>query len=60
MQRLIEELQRAEVNKEAKTKTLETLNAITDMLQSLRNNKLIDSGAVMSERRDHKKLKSRF
>ena len=60
MQKLIEELQRAEVNKEAKTKTLETLNAITDMLQSLRNNKLIDSGAVMNERRDHKKLKSRF
>ena len=41
MMSLIDELQKAELNKEAKDKTLETLNAITGMLESLRNNKLL-------------------
>jgi len=54
MQRLIEELQKTEVNKEAKAKTLETLNAITDMLQSLRNNKLIDANSTKFILRDRK------
>lgn len=48
MMSLIDELQKAELNKEAKDKTLETLNAITGMLESLRNNKLLQEGPRLS------------
>ena len=45
---LIDELHKAELNKEAKDKTLETLNAITGMLESLRSNNLLQEGTRLS------------
>lgn len=58
MQQLIEELQNAEINNEAKKKTIDTLNAITGMLDSLRNNKVFDENKVQRERNNS--LKSKF
>jgi hypothetical protein len=40
---LIEELDSADVNSDAKQKTIETLAAITGMLQSLRDKKLLEN-----------------
>ena len=76
MMQLIDELQKAELNKEAKDKTLETLNAITGMLESLRGNNLLQEGlrlsnhpkahsstnlhGVKSREDDNTKLKQRF
>ncbi|CDW73376.1 UNKNOWN [Stylonychia lemnae] len=54
LHQLISELQQADLNKDAKVKTLETLTAITGMLQSLRNNQLIDKDVPQAKRRDEK------
>ena len=50
MEQLITELQSAEISKEAKEKTLDTLNAITGMLQSLRNNKVLATDEEAAQR----------
>eukprot|EP00347_Sterkiella_histriomuscorum_P014820 403359402 len=71
VQHLIEALQSTDLHQQAKEKTLETLTAITGMLQSLRNNKVLEKEkTILSEnrRRDsvdssnqqQQKLKSQF
>ena len=57
---LIKDVENSSLNREAKQKTIETLSAITGMLQSLRDKKILAQDCQSVERKSNNCLKKKF